>query len=236
MDRKKIFSLSLDIAQNLIKYGAEISRAEETVKRINTAHGNECYVFALPTLIIAQCGEETQIRRIKPSETNLSELVRLNSISRRLCFEKNREPANIGKHLYPIYIDIISIFASSAFFSLYFGGNVTDALFSGITGLVISYSGSKMIRLPQFSSNLVSSFIAGALSFIPQKFGMNVQPDKIIIGTIMMLVPGLTVVNAIRDMMNSDLVAGIIELADAVMSALGIAFGVAGALILMNII
>ena len=54
--------------------------------------------------------------------------------------------------------------------------------------------------------------------------------DKIIIGTIMLLVPGLTVVNAIRDMMNSDLLAGMGELFDAVMSALSIAFAVAGAL------
>ena len=41
------------------------------------------------------------------------------------------------------------------------------------------------------------------------------------------LVPGLTVVNATRDMMNSDLLAGMSELFNAIMSALSIAFGVA---------
>ena len=46
----------------------------------------------------------------------------------------------------------------------------------------------------------------------------------------MLFVPGRTGVNAIRDMMNSDLLAGMGELFDAVMSALSIAFAVAGAL------
>ena len=85
-----------------------------------------------------------------------------------------------------------------------------------------------------FSKNLVSAFIATVLSFIPSILGISVHQDKIIIGTIMLLVPGLTVVNAIRDMMNSDLLAGMSELFGAVMSALSIAFAVAGALWLFD--
>ena len=77
---------------------------------------------------------------------------------------------------------------------------------------------------------MVSSFAASVLSFIPEYLGIEIHQDKIIIGTIMLLVPGLTVVNATRDMMNSDLLAGMSELFNAMMSALSIAFGVAGAL------
>ena len=59
-------------------------------------------------------------------------------------------------------------------------------------------------------------------------------PDKIIIGTIMLLVPGLTVVNSIRDMMKGDLIAGLFELFNSIMSALAIALGVAGGIFIIK--
>ena len=105
-----------------------------------------------------------------------------------------------------------------------------DAVFSGIIAVIISIAQFNKIEFNLFSKNLVSSFAASVLSFIPGYFGIEVHQDKIIIGTIMLLVPGLTVVNATRDMMNSDLLAGMSELFNAIMSALSIAFGVAGAL------
>ena len=53
---------------------------------------------------------------------------------------------------------------------------------------------------------------------------------NILIGTIMLLVPGLTVGNALRDMIDGDLLAGLLQLAEAVLCALAIALGCAFAL------
>lgn len=50
----------------------------------------------------------------------------------------------------------------------------------------------------------------------------------------MLFVPGLTVVNAMRDMMSDDLIAGMIELFNAIISAFAIALGVAGAILLFT--
>ena len=50
----------------------------------------------------------------------------------------------------------------------------------------------------------------------------------------MLLVPGLTIVSSIRDMMSGDLIAGIFELINAIMSAFGIALGVAGGIAVIN--
>lgn len=233
MTDKKLFNISLDIAEKLIENGGEISRAEDTVKRINCAAGQDCRVFALPTLIIAQCGDNTQIRRIHNLDTNLSELTKLNSLSRKLCGSSSKEASDSSGN-YHIIIEAISVFGATGAFSIFFGGTIIDAVFSGIIGLIISYAGYKKLSFPLFSSNLIDSFIAGVLSFLPQLFGINTHQDKIIIGTIMLLVPGLTVVNAIRDMMNSDLFAGLIELVIAIMSALSIALGVAAALLIFR--
>lgn len=233
MTDKKIFIKSLDIAQKMIENGGEISRAEDTVKRINHAAGQPCRVFALPTLIIAQCGDDTQIRRINSLDTDLAELTRLNALSRKLCKNYSRDAENTSGN-YPPIVNALCVFGATFSFSVFFGGTFVDGLCAGIIGLIITYSGYKKLSFPNFSSNLIDSFIAGALSFLPRLLGINTHHDKIIIGTIMLLVPGLTIVNAMRDMMNSDLFAGIMELVTAVMSALSIALGVAGALLIFH--
>lgn len=235
MTDRNAFIKSIDIAKKIIENGGEISRAEDTVKRINNTFGQECRVFALPTLIIAQCGDFTQIRRIVPRDADLAELTRLNSLSRSICKSSNREISESDGN-YADIVQRISVFGATGAFSLFFGGNLLDAVFSGLIGLIITYTPYKKISLPLFSSNLLDSFIAGVLACLPAVFGVDTHRDKIIIGTIMLLVPGLTVVNAIRDMMSSDLFAGLIELVIAIMSALGIALGTAGALLIFRFI
>ena len=72
MQDKEIFSLSLDIGKEIIRSGGEISRAKDTIIRINKAYGNNCEVFALPSVIIAQSGEYIQIRHIDNEDTDLA--------------------------------------------------------------------------------------------------------------------------------------------------------------------
>ena len=234
MDSYEIFSLSLDIGEAIIKSGGEIYRAEDTIKRINKAYNQDCRVFAVPRLIIAQSGKKIEIRKIDKEYTDLAELDRVNSFSRRLCLENSEEISVTKRKIYKKEVQSLSIFLATFSFSLFFGGKITDAFFSGIIGLTVSYSSYKNIDLPEFSSNLIDAFIICVMAHIPYYAGFSVTPDKIIIGAIMLLVPGLTVANAMRDLMNGDLLAGLIELFNSIFSALGIAMGVAGGLFIFN--
>ena len=234
MNKEEIFSLSLDIGQEIIKSGGEIHRAKDTILRINRAYDNDVKIFALPNLIIGWCEGKVQLRQIKNETTDLSEIARLNDFSRRLCFENNEEVNITRKKVYSKFWDIAAVASATSSFCLFFGGTITDALFSALIGMLITFSGYKKINLPIFSSNLIDSFISGFLAHIPKIIGADVHPDKIIIGTIMLLVPGLTVVNAMRDMMSGDFISGFVELLNAVMSALAIAFGIAGAIMIFS--
>ena len=234
MHDKEIFSLSLDIGREIIRSGGEISRAEDTIIRINKAFGNTCEVFALPSIIIAQSGDNIQIRHIDSEDTNLAELSRLNALSRKLCLKINDEIYITKKTIYSRLTETAAICIATASFCIFFGGTVYDAILSAVTGLIISYIGIQKYNFPLFTSNLISAFIASLLAYIPLKLGLAFHPDKIIIGTIMLLVPGLTVVSSIRDMMNGDLIAGIFELFNSIMSALAIALGAAGGIWVMT--
>ena len=50
--------------------------------------------------------------------------------------------------------------------------------------------------------------------------------DKLIIGSILPLVPGLAFVNSIRDIANSDFISGIVRIVDALLVFVYIAIGV----------
>lgn len=229
-----IFRLSLDIGREIIICGGEISRANDTIVRINNAYGNKCEVFALPSLIIAQCAGCVEIRRIDAEDTDLAELARINSLSRRLCTEANEEIHATKKTIYTRLQNTAAICAATAAFCLFFGGSAPDTVLSAAIGVFISNMGIRRYDFPVFTSNLIMSFSAALAAYVPYKAGLGIHPDKIIIGTIMLLVPGLTIVNSIRDMMKGDLIAGLFELFAEIMSALAIALGVAGGIAVMN--
>jgi uncharacterized membrane protein YjjP (DUF1212 family) len=57
--------------------------------------------------------------------------------------------------------------------------------------------------------------------------------DKVIIGSVMPLVPGLPITNAVRDLMAGDLVSGLARGAEAFFSAFAIGAGIAVTLALL---
>lgn len=62
------------------------------------------------------------------------------------------------------------------------------------------------------------------------QMGLVMNTNQVIIGTIIPLVPGVPLTNAVRDLMSGDLVAGVARGAEAAVSSMSIAGGVAVAL------
>lgn len=223
-------SMSVNIAKGIIENGGEVFRAENCVKRINSEH---CNVFAIPSLIVAKQGDNIQMSRIDGSHINLSRLAELNFMSRLLSGE---ESSSVDDYKYYPAAENAALFLGSALMCVYFGGAVRDALFSGAIALVAKAAQEKIHGLNSFSATLLSSFLTGILANMLIFAGISCLPDKIIIGAIMRLVPGIMVVNATRDIMNTDIIAGAIELFNAVASALAIALGVSISILLFKTI
>lgn len=234
MNDDEIFSISLDIGREIIRAGGEISRATDTIIRINGARGSRCEVFALPSVIIAECDNNIQIRHISGEETDLRKISMLNAISRNICSDRTDKIEIGGTEKYSTLTNYIFVAVATLSFSLYFGGNLLDGTFSAITAMLISALMVHMSTFPVFTTNLISSFLSAVIAYLPLLFGLKINPDKVIIGAIMLLVPGLTIVNSITDMMKGDLIAGIFELFYSIMTALAIAFGVAGGIWVMK--
>ena len=76
-----------------------------------------------------------------------------------------------------------------------------------------------------FFQNIFGSALVAGLSVWTTAMGWTVNYDKMIIGTLMNLVPGIAITNVMRDILGGDLIAGIIKLVESLMVAVGIALG-----------
>jgi len=83
-----------------------------------------------------------------------------------------------------------------------------------------------------FFINLLASFMVTLMAIYAVKLGVAQHSDLIIIGTLMTLVPGVAITNAMRDIIAGDLLAGTMKAVEALLVALALAIGTGIVLIL----
>ena len=221
MDRKNVEYVCL-IAAKMIENGAEISWAEDSALRMLRSLGCVSYcVFCLSSLVIICADGYIVMNRIYVNDLNLSEIDRLNTLSRCIC--SGIEPINRKPQEYPLLCRFLAVILATGSFCIYFGGTFSDAAFSGIIGIIISLL--PRISSTSFAQIFIQSIVAGILSYVPLLLGISSQPAMIMIGTIMLLIPGIAIGSAIRDIMLSDTISGLVELTQSLFYALAIALG-----------
>jgi uncharacterized membrane protein YjjP (DUF1212 family) len=224
----------------MMESGAETYRVEDTMMRIAASYGiMETHSFVTPTgIIISLKGNNpTQLVRISNRSTDLEKVARVNNISRKIAigelevdvaYELLQELK--ASHLaFPIWIQIFAAATASGSFLIMFKGVWADFLPALIVG-GIGYSSLLFIQhytQVKFFAEFIASLIIGVLSFQFVGVGFGQELDKIIIGSVMPLVPGLLITNAVRDLMVGHFVSGLSKGAEAFLTAFAIGAGVA---------
>ena len=244
----RILCTALDVGENLLKNGAAVHRAEDTIDRICRAFGaTHVEVFCIPSLIIASIrmpdgGYCSQTRRLYGNSNNFYRLDRLNTVSRKLCsgemsIEEAQEEIRLIKNAepYPIWLQHVAALLSCGGFSAFFGGTFLDTVAAALIALVISLVKGRLPRsVNTLSFTLVSSLFAGIASILLFHLGIADNYDKVMIGTIMLLVPGLAFGTSIRDLLCGDTVAGLMQFIQSILMAAIIAFGYTIAIYLLR--
>lgn len=238
--KNRILHLILDIGEMMISTGAEVRRVENTIIRLGRAFGAErTNVFAIMSSIVVTMtfpdGQEaTQTRRIeRPGGTDHKKLERLNALSRSCCkygmtvdelaseIEKIRKENGDSWYVYAG-----SVLAAAAF-SVFFGGTVFDGAAAGVFAVFICFLQKHLDdRCPNrvifnlLCSGIVGICIYGTVALIPA-----LQADKIIIGDIMLLIPGIAITNAVKDMLVGDTMAGMMRFLESLLWAGALACG-----------
>ena len=238
-DTEYLLCLALDIGEGMLKNGAEVSRVEDTIERICKAYGAaHVEVFSIISFIHAAVrmpdgSYSSQLRRVRSTGTNLSTLENLNSLSREICatkpplavFDKKIHELK-HKKPYPVWVKIIASAVAVGSFSVFFGGNILDAIVAAFAGFVISlvdiYAPG---RINTFAKTVLSAFLVSIITAFSVVIGLNINPDFVIVGAIMLLVQGLAFGTALRDLLCGDLLTGTLKTLQALLGALMIAFG-----------
>ena len=226
----------------LLENGGETFRAEETAIEICRAGGCKNFdVLALPTgifitLSMSHGKPVSSVTRVKKRTTNLYKLERVNSFARSFCqgsitidqLQQNlQDLISIKKKTNPLLGAAIAGTAAGMF-TLLFGGTLFDFAVSFICGVLLRFFSTSFGRtnIYHFTVSFIGGIIIASLAVLSTSiFGMG-SIDKISIGAMQSLLPGLAMTNAIRDTVTGDLVSGTARAAEALLVAVAIAAGV----------
>ena len=245
-----IMSLALDVGEEMLISGGEINRVETTVLRIlETYDCTKVNVFALPGFmsvsLLSPDGEvHSQSRRIYTFNNNMSHLEDLNELSRYVCanrptvkeFYERLDGIQLLEYKRDTWVNYFAHFLGSASFTVFFGGSFLDALVAGGIGLFIALVKmfSRLQRMNRVVYTLFISMLAGAIAVPLCYFGIGQHLAAIIIGDIMLLVPGALLTLSLRDMLCGDIIAGLFRAIESILVGGAIGAGYAIPLLLMG--
>lgn len=249
-NQERAMKLATEAGHILLENGAEISRVEDTMRRIATAYGvDEKSFFVLSNGIIATAKEYAWAEFIPIKGTQLSRVADVNQLSRDVvngcCTLDELEKRLYGiRHskVKPAWERIFGVTLGVSAFCINFGGSFMDAFVTLVVGLFLgtymAYFGKNMSRIfNSLTCGIVGGLLCvGAYHIATALIDTPVHLANMIIGTIIALVPGVPFTNGMRDLANEDYIAGSTRLIDALITFLCIAIGVVLALQLDNLI
>ena len=186
---------------------------------------------------------DTKLKFVPGSTIHFGRIVGINQLSREIVAGKvSVEEAYARLHeivsipyTHPIRLDLACA-VGSACFSYLFGGTVFDAAAAFICGFVLQVflNAIDSRTASKFIINLASSAVVAVCAVLLFTVGLGDSLDKIIIGSIIRLVPGVALTTSIRDFLNGDYLSGTIRIIDAFLVGGCIAIGV-GAVVMTYI-
>ncbi len=206
--KKEGLIFAVDVGALMLYAGAEVYRVNDTIiHMLKALEIDNVEVYVLSNGIFASTNEQSIVRNVTLGPIHLGKVSAINQLSRDLSAHRiNLEEAKA-------YI---------------FGGNIFDALFGFINGIALEalFLASVMRKRSRFIRNIFGAAFVTILTIIYIKIFTNLHMGKIIIGSIMPLVPGIALTTSIRDLFYGDYLSGAIHLLDALLTAMCIAVGV----------
>ena len=249
MDAQLLMKTAALAGELMLCSGAETYRVEDTMHHIlKTADNLEmAEVLVIMTGITATIKQKDEnvisiVKRVNSRSTNMSCIMEVNDISRRYCGEEitleeaYKELSSLKKNIYSRLENRLGVLGICVGFAIFFGGGIREILVTLLVGLVLTGCmtiGEKM----QFHAFLQDVFGAFGIAVSSLLFSnlVKVNLDTVIISSIMPMVPGVAITNAVRDTLQGDYLSGGARVLEAFLKAAGIAVGIAIGLLLMGV-
>lgn len=250
METKETFTSEdvLEVASEaghiLLENGAEISRVEDTMERISSHYGvhtGHFFVLSNGIFTTSSSNKYANVEFIPIRGIQLSKVVEVNRLSYRIAAGKvslTQARAELDairdEPMKPAWEQIVGSAFGAAGFCAVFGGGIMDCAAAFVVGtllyLFLLFVSSRY--LSKIVGGICNSLVATLLCLASYRLGFGSSLSNIIIGAIMPLIPGVPFVNGVRDLADSDYIAGTTRLTDAMLGFFCIALGVGTSFVL----
>lgn len=253
-DFGEVLEVASEAGHILLENGAEISRVEDIMCRIATHFGVSSGNFFVLSNGIFTTGKAEKVSKsggqastyanvafIPIRGAQLSKVTAVNRLSYdisagRCSLPEARERLEQIKCLpvKPKWEQLLATTFSAGAFSAVFGGGFADCAAASVAGLLLFLfmqfvSGRYLSRIV---GGVCNALVASLVSIGCWRLGLGNHLSDIIVGAVMPLIPGVPFTNGVRDLANSDYLAGLTRLTDAMLGFFCIALGVSAAFML----
>ena len=232
----------LQAGRVLMESGAEIYRIEDTMGHMAKSLGIRdfsTYVVNRGVMIsgLNRSGlKESRVLATSVPSIHLGKLEEVNRLSRELAEQPNQPVSSIFQKLktieqktfYRPLEDIIACVIGAGSFSLALGSSWIDGTAAAISGVFVGIGMQLFSRFihTSFLQIILSSAIAALSANILYYLGIGQHRSVIILGTLMILIPGAYFVNAIREFTQNNYYSGLALMLSGVSTCLSISVGV----------
>lgn len=242
--RRREIDLAAGLSRALHSAGSPAHVLEESMERVSARLGLEGQFFATPTSVFASFGagadQQLVLERIEPSPVDLERLALLDGLIDSLVAGEVDAGSAEGRlddivsraPRYGPALTTVAFAAASGSAARFFGGGWSEMAAAGLVGLLIGVMALGAGRRPTLGrlfeplAAAAAAFVATALAAYPGPWA-PVSPFVVTLAGLIVLIPGLTLTVAMRELATRHLVAGSARLAGAVVVFVTIAFGVA---------
>ena len=234
--RHRIMDFIMAAGQTLLENGAEVFRVEQTMEIMaRSFHLREFHVYVLTNGIFASAGtaEISEVRNVPVRTTHLGRVAAVNELSRQIAqtgmtLDEAESRLVLARRI-PFPKDGVQLVSgmSGAFcFALIFGGTLHSALAAALAGFLAS--GYLLMcerhELPGGFRKISCAALITLVCILGCDL-LGTPASHAIIGSLMILTPGIAFTMGIRDFVHGDYLSGTIRMIDALLIAASIAIG-----------
>jgi uncharacterized membrane protein YjjP (DUF1212 family) len=250
IEPEQVLNIAATAGRLVLESGGETYRTEDTIVSIAKSMGaKKASAFATPTVLIVSstdqnnCNHST-MERIRNRSVNLKRIVQVNALSWKLASrETSSNPVQVEQLLaqikdvptYPAWFIVLASGFCSFFNATLYMGTWREAVVAFVISMIIRIFLIFIGRytFPNFLVFLMIGLFISVLSECATHLGLTAASGRVTASALILFVPGLATINAVRDIIAGNLVSGNARLTEAFMIAAGLSLGTAfGVLIL----
>jgi uncharacterized membrane protein YjjP (DUF1212 family) len=246
----ELCKLLLEAGSLLMSSGANTSRIRTNIMRMANAYGYNAELLVTHRALMLTLYDEdrdyffSRLKRTSPHGANFRMVSGISRMSwsiveEKWSLEQARQELDRLKALayYPRWITLLMVSLAGASFCRLAGGawfEMLVAFAATCAGLFIKQEATKK-SFNAYLCIFFAAFVSSVISGLTVKLQLGAHPDYAFATSVLYLIPGIPLINSLSDLLDGNIMNGIVRGVNGVMMSFSIALGMLGAILIYNL-